>query len=273
MTVEAQSANEIPSKPFFDHVGADYYVYIADGCESITPEAAVAMFWETVAQEGDYLASLLQGLEVQNVLDCACGVGTQALGLAQHGYRVTASDISAEFIREAQKNAAHANLDMSFREASMDSLSASFTEQFDVVLSAGDGLPHLKTKAGVKQALIEMSQRVRPGGWLLIGLNDYEQIKREKPRFFFTRICEAETARKLFVFLADYPDKDTIVANLIHLEEVNGVWEQSTHIATPKYMLDRPQVETLLQEVGYQEIICNPHRWGWVFMAQKAHRA
>jgi len=273
MTVETQSANKIPSKPFFDHVGADYYVYIADGCEATTPDAAYAMFWETVAQEGDYLASLLQGLGVQSVLDCACGVGTQALGLAQHGYRVTASDISAEFIREAQKNAAYANVDMSFRQASMDSLSTIFTEQFDVVLSAGDGLPHLKTKAGVKQALIEMSKRVRPGGWLLIGLNDYEQIKREKPRFFFTRICEAETARNLFVFLADYPDNDTIVANLIRLEEVNGIWEQSTHIATPKYMLDKPQVETLLQEVGYQEIICNPHRWGWVFMAQKADTA
>jgi hypothetical protein len=151
----------------------------------------------------------------------------------------------------------------------MDSLSATFTEQFDVVLSAGDGLPHLKTQAGVKQALIEMSKRVRPGGCLLIGLNDYEQIKREKPRFYFTRICEDKTARKLFVFLADYIDNDTMVANIIHLKEVNGIWKQSAHIATPKYMLDRPQVETLLQEVGYQEIICKQHRWGRVFMVHK----
>mgnify|MGYP003312229036 CR=1 FL=1 len=29
-----------------------------------------------------------------NVLDCACGIGTQAIGLAAMGYRVTGSDIS-----------------------------------------------------------------------------------------------------------------------------------------------------------------------------------
>lgn len=192
MTVEAQSAHEIPSKPFFDHVGADYYVLSAEGVEATTPDAAVAMFWETVAQEGDYLASLLQELDVQSVLDCACGVGTQALGLAQHGYRVTASDISAELIREAQRNAAHANVEMSFRQASMDSLSTIFTEQFDVVLSAGDGLPHLKTKAGVKQGLIEMSKRVRPGGWLLIGLNDYESESSAKNHASISRVFVRE---------------------------------------------------------------------------------
>ena len=29
-----------------------------------------------------------------NILDCACGIGTQAIGLAALGYNVTASDIS-----------------------------------------------------------------------------------------------------------------------------------------------------------------------------------
>jgi 2-polyprenyl-3-methyl-5-hydroxy-6-metoxy-1,4-benzoquinol methylase len=36
-----------------------------------------------------------------NVLDCACGIGTQSLGLAKLGYHVTGSDLSADAVRRA----------------------------------------------------------------------------------------------------------------------------------------------------------------------------
>lgn len=40
------------------------------------------------------------------VLDCACGIGTQAVGFARLGYDVTASDISDAEIKEAKRRAA-----------------------------------------------------------------------------------------------------------------------------------------------------------------------
>ncbi|MBQ9109663.1 MAG: hypothetical protein IJY02_06565, partial [Oscillospiraceae bacterium] len=40
------------------------------------------------------------------VLDCACGIGTQAIGLAAIGYGVTASDISEKELEEAKARAA-----------------------------------------------------------------------------------------------------------------------------------------------------------------------
>ena len=36
------------------------------------------------------------------ILDCACGIGTQAIGLAAAGYSVTASDISTGELAEAK---------------------------------------------------------------------------------------------------------------------------------------------------------------------------
>lgn len=39
------------------------------------------------------------------ILDCACGIGTQAIGLASLGYRVTASDISDGELTEARARA------------------------------------------------------------------------------------------------------------------------------------------------------------------------
>ena len=37
-----------------------------------------------------------------HILDCACGIGTQAIGLAALGYPVTASDISDGELSEAK---------------------------------------------------------------------------------------------------------------------------------------------------------------------------
>ena len=39
------------------------------------------------------------------VLDCACGIGTQAIGLARLGYRVSASDLSRGALEEAGRRA------------------------------------------------------------------------------------------------------------------------------------------------------------------------
>ena len=56
--------------------------------------------WQATTQEQ---AVILDKLFVSNgfdksayILDCACGIGTQAIGLAAIGYNVTGSDISAE---------------------------------------------------------------------------------------------------------------------------------------------------------------------------------
>ena len=40
------------------------------------------------------------------MLDCACGIGTQALGLAAVGYEMEGSDISSGEIDRAQREAA-----------------------------------------------------------------------------------------------------------------------------------------------------------------------
>ena len=66
--------------------------------------------WRTTMQEQ---AVLLNGIFQENgfdhtarILDCACGIGTQAIGLSMLGYDVTASDLSDGELKEAKKRAA-----------------------------------------------------------------------------------------------------------------------------------------------------------------------
>ena len=59
------------------------------------------------------------------VLDCACGTGTQSIGLASLGYNIAASDISEGALREAKKNAEKNNVSIFFKRADFCSLEES----------------------------------------------------------------------------------------------------------------------------------------------------
>jgi len=67
------------------------------------------------------------------ILDCACGIGTQAIGIASLGYNVTASDLSVGELIEAEKRAKANNVEICFKQANFCSLSDTFTEKFDRV--------------------------------------------------------------------------------------------------------------------------------------------
>ena len=64
---------------------------------------------QTTLEQGQLLHELFRKNGISNaahILDCACGIGTQAIGLAGIGYGVTGSDISSRAISEAKKRAA-----------------------------------------------------------------------------------------------------------------------------------------------------------------------
>ena len=58
--------------------------------------------WETsMQQQAQTLTGIIRDLwgdRIETVLDVACGIGTQALGLAQHGFTVTLWDCPADRI-------------------------------------------------------------------------------------------------------------------------------------------------------------------------------
>ncbi|MBQ5754703.1 MAG: class I SAM-dependent methyltransferase, partial [Oscillospiraceae bacterium] len=97
------------------------------------------------------------------LLDCACGIGTQAIGLAALGYAVTASDISGAELAEAQKRAAANGVHPRFLQADFCALEETFPEQFPIILCMDNALPHMLTPQALQKAVQSIAGRLAPG--------------------------------------------------------------------------------------------------------------
>ncbi len=150
----------------YDDLAADYDRIFPDWRESSRRQGAAL----------DRLVTSELGPGSRRVLDCAAGIGTQALGLAGLGHRVAATDISGAALRRATTTGGLAGA------AVADMRRLPFADaSFDVVVCADNSLPHLLTAADVAAALLEMRRVAVPGGLVLVSTRDYDELRRSRP--------------------------------------------------------------------------------------------
>ncbi|MBO5747389.1 MAG: class I SAM-dependent methyltransferase [Clostridia bacterium] len=143
--------------------------------------------WESTTREQ---ANILGNIFVKynfnknaKILDCACGIGTQAIGLAEIGYKVTASDISDAELEEAKKRAKNRNVKINFKKADFRSLSDCFCEEFDIILAMDNALPHMLTKNDLNIAITSITNHLKIGGIFIGSIRDYDTLLESKPLY------------------------------------------------------------------------------------------
>ncbi len=98
-----------------------------------------------------------------HVLELACGTGTDAIVLAGHGVKVTATDASEEMLRRAQEKTRLRNLDpmITFRRHAVEDLEAFSGTLFDGAFSNFGGL---NCTPELGQVVRRLAAVIRPGG-------------------------------------------------------------------------------------------------------------
>ena len=104
------------TQTFYNNMASQYDKLFLDW-QAATKEQAVILDRLFAGNEFDRTA---------RVLDCACGIGTQAIGLAGLGYDVTASDISDAELAEARIRAENNGVSIRFAHADFCALSGPF---------------------------------------------------------------------------------------------------------------------------------------------------
>ena len=98
------------------------------------------------------------------ILDCACGIGLLAVGLAEAGFRVTACDASPAMVERTQALARAHGVEVSTRVCRWDQLpDQGWQDRFDAVLCVGNSLAHAVGRSGRRAALDGMASRVGDG--------------------------------------------------------------------------------------------------------------
>ena len=141
--------------------------------------------WQgTTREQGEILDKIFKsnGFDhTAKVLDCACGIGTQAIGIAALGYNVIASDISDGELVEAEKRAKDNNVKICFKHADFCALSDTFAEKFDIVIAMDNALPHMLSSSDLESAIKSIANQIEKNGIFVASIRDYDSLLMEKP--------------------------------------------------------------------------------------------
>lgn len=172
---------------FYDNLAAHYEKFFLDW-QSTTREQAVIL--DKIFKENGFDHGA-------NVLDCACGIGTQCVGLAAFGYQVTASDISLGELNEARKRAQDNCVQIQFEQADFCALSESFSMQFDIVIAMDNALPHMLTGEALQTAVNSIIGQTKEGGVFVASIRDYDSLLAEKPSYSAPYVHKTDNGQRI----------------------------------------------------------------------------
>lgn len=241
-------------------------ISIARYYDDLTPHYKLMFHdWESsVQRHADILDGIIReyaGEGAHTVLDAACGIGTQSLGLVQRGYQVNASDISPAEIALAREEAAGRGLSIDFHVGDMRQVWTSLQRQFDVVLALDNAVPHLLSDEDILRAFRQFYQCTAPGGLCIISVRDYAAMERSGQRIFPRLVHDTPTGRDLLFdlwqFDGDYYDFTTyIVHDTGKPEAVSRIIRGGRYYCVSVEMLAR-----LFYEAGFTEVIIDRERF------------
>ena len=215
--------------------------------------------WDAVVRkEGATLHRLLSRVMGRaapyRLLDCSCGIGTQAIGLALLGHRVHATDLSPASIDCAREEAKRLGAGMTFGIADYRRLGEAVEDTFDVVLSCDNSIAHCLTNEDLAAALASMKSRLEPGGMLLLSVRDYDALVANRPRFNNEHVQDRADGRRIAFQVWDWEDDghryrlhQFLLRNRDRNFEVN-------HFETRLRALLREELQSAIRAAGYRQI-------------------
>ncbi len=231
-------------RAFYDELAYTYDLIYADWNASSRRQAAV-------------LQRMLQAPPAsrqRRLLDCACGIGTQLLGLAALGEHIVGTDISPTAVARARQEARHQRLDVHLAAADMQALPFA-DHSFDGLICADNSLPHLTTQADLDRALREMARVLRPGGDLLLSLRDYDLARRDRTTSTPPSVRQTAAGRVItFGLWHWHPDGEHY--DLEHfqlLQHRDGRWDVRRR-SVNYWALTQAQTDQALQAAGLHDI-------------------
>jgi glycine/sarcosine N-methyltransferase len=158
------------ARRFYDELAGDYDALHVDWADSVR--------WQ-----GELLDALIRselGDAPQRVLDCSCGIGTQAIGLALAGHDVLATDLSPLAVERAAREAAAMGTTLATGVADFTRLPEQVAGRFACVLACDNAVAHLLSDEDLARFAASVAAKLEPDGLALVSLRDYAPLVAER---------------------------------------------------------------------------------------------
>jgi SAM-dependent methyltransferase len=233
------------TESYYDNL-APYYQYIYQDWDASIQRQAAAL---------DGVIREYFGENVKTILDAACGVGTQAIGLAQIGYTITASDISPREIGQAWTEANQRGLTIQFGIADMRKLWSVYQKQFDLVIACDNAIPHLLSDQEILTAFEQFYRCTAPSGGCLISVRDYAKMDRTGKKLFPRTVHQTGDHRFLLFDLWEFEGLFYDFTTYI-IEDCGQNTANTTIIRGGRYYcVEIPTLEKLLLHAGFHHTV------------------
>ena len=230
---------------FYDELSEQYHLLFADWDEAVERQGGVV----------DRVIRDLAGPGAKRVLDAACGIGTQAIGLARLGHHVTGTDLSPGAVARARREAERLGVSLSAEVADLRNLTESIAGPFDVICALDNALPHLEGEAELSLALGRIAELLEPGGLFLASIRDYDALLRDRPRVEAPRVIDDPQGHRVVFQVWDWaPDGSSYRLHLYFVRYRDGVGAETRVFTGLYWPLTRARLEKLLAEAGLERI-------------------
>jgi SAM-dependent methyltransferase len=228
---------------FYDELAPLYHLIFQDWAAS-------------VVHQGKQLSALIQAgwPKSRKVLDLSCGIGTQSIGLAQQGYSLVGSDISAAAVRRAQQEAAARHIPIEFSICDMRQAGEHHGAGFDVVISCDNSVPHLLTDEDLLIAFKEMLSCLNVGGGCIVTVRDYEKEERGKNilKPYGVRI---ENGKRYLIFqLWDFEGEHYDLAFFFVEEDQHTLNVRTNVLRSKYYAVSIAKLLALMRRAGFDHV-------------------
>lgn len=230
--------------------------------------------WDVkLEREGLSLRSIFRKKGIVRVLVTACGVGTEAIPLADLGFEVVATDPSIGMLRKAQETATERNLldKIEFERATFEELPEVVEGHFDAIVCKGNALPHLLTDEAIETTLLTFYELLRPGGVLVLGMRDFDPFMEHRPRFLPGVDHKDEDDNEFITFdIWEYEEGPPMIAtqNLYMVKGKDPKLETIKHSVSFR-PLSVDETKVVLLELGFEDFVEYPDRWEQVIHVRK----
>ena len=225
----------------YDEIVQLYHLIYDDWDDSIRRQAA----------QLSQVVRSVWGEDVRSVLDLTCGIGTQAIGLAQQGFRVTASDVSANSVERAKSEAKLRNVNIGFTVCNILDAAGHHGSCFDLAISCDNSIPHLLSDDEILSALWQMFECLRSGGGILITLRNYDDSERRKGDLLPYGV-RTHQGKRYAVFQTREFDEDHYDVSMYFVEETDP---PTVQVGRSKYYAVSPErVMELMNDAGFVDV-------------------